>query len=67
MIPWIVMAAIAVPLVVLAFVASRRRTRESEGLAAEDPETAREIEREFAAAERYEDKWREEQRHSRPD
>ena len=67
MIPWIVMAVIAVPLVVVAFVAARRRTREAEGLDAEDPETTREIEREFAAAERYEEKWREEQRHSRPD
>ncbi len=58
MLPWLILALIAVPLVVVAFVASRRRTqagehpmgREAEGLTDE----------EVAEAESYEEKWREE-------
>jgi uncharacterized membrane protein len=62
-IPWIVMAVIVVPLVVFAFIASRRPTRKTEALAQEDPETARRTEQEFADAERYEEEWREARRH----
>lgn len=58
MIPWIIMAVVVVPLVVIAFVAMRRKTTVGEvreGSAAE----AR-AEQEFADAEAYQEKWREE-------
>jgi hypothetical protein len=54
------MALVAVPLVVIAFVASRRRTAASEHPASEDAEARARTEREFAEAEAYEAKWREE-------
>ena len=58
MIPWLIMALIAVPLVVAGFVASRRRKE-----AGEHPpgDPAQELtEREVAEAESYEAQWREE-------
>jgi hypothetical protein len=58
MIPWIIMAVIAVPLVVIAFVAARRRTIAGEHPAGEDAEARARIEEEFAAAEAYEAEWR---------
>jgi hypothetical protein len=56
-IPWIIIAVIAVPLVVVAFVAMRRNTAASE-LPASNDATAR-MEQEFAEAEAYESKWHE--------
>jgi hypothetical protein len=58
MIPWIIFAVVVVPLVVIAFVAARRKTAASE-LPADNAEQARE-EQEFAEAEAYDAKWREE-------
>jgi hypothetical protein len=63
MIPWIIMAVVVVPLAVLAFAASRRKTRKSEALAERDAVTARRTEQEFADAERFEEEWREANRH----
>ena len=60
MIPWIIFAVVVVPLVVVGFAASRRRTAAGEHPAGEDAQEQAEIEREFADAEAYEDKWREE-------
>ncbi len=59
MFPWILFALIAVPLVVIAFMASRRRTVAGEPLDPEAGEDRAEVEREFAAAEAYEAEWRE--------
>ena len=59
MIPWIIMAVVAVPLVVIAFVASRRRTIAGEHPANEDDRSRALTEQEFAAAEAYEAEWRE--------
>jgi len=59
MIPWIIMAVVAVPLVVIAFVATRRRTIAGEHPAGEDAQARARIEEEFAAAEAYEAEWRE--------
>lgn len=56
MFPWILFGLIAVPLVVIAFAASRRRTAAGEEV---DPEDQPEVEREFAEAEAYEAKWHE--------
>ena len=52
------MAVVAVPLVVLAFVVMRRKTAASELPASKDAEAR--TEQEFAEAEAYEAKWREE-------
>jgi hypothetical protein len=53
------MAVVAVPLVVIAFVASRRRTAAGEHPASEDARTKALTEQEFAEAEAYEAEWRE--------
>ena len=57
MIPWIIMAVVAVPLVVVAFVATRRRTATGEHTPGEGAEERARIEQEFAAAEAYEAEW----------
>jgi hypothetical protein len=57
MIPWLVIAVVAVPLVVVAFLAMRRNTAASELPATRDD--AARTEQEFAAAEAYEAKWHE--------
>lgn len=57
MIPWIIIAVVAVPLVVIAFMAMRRNTAASERTSNDaDGRT----EQEFADAEAYEAKWHEE-------
>jgi hypothetical protein len=58
MIPWIIMAVVAVPLVVIAFMAMRRKTAAGELLAGADAEA--QTEQEFAEADAYEARWREE-------
>ena len=59
MLPWIIIALVAVPLVVFGFVASRRRTAAGEHPAGEDAQARARTEQEFADAEAYEAKWRE--------
>ena len=59
MIPWLIFALVAVPLVVIAFVATRRRNSAAEHPASEDAQTEALTEEEFAEAEAYEAKWRE--------
>jgi hypothetical protein len=59
-IPWIVIALVAVPLVAGGFLATRRRTVASEHPSDEDAQARARTEREFAEAEAYEAKWREE-------
>jgi hypothetical protein len=58
--PWIIFALVAVPLVVVAFVATRRRKVASEHPASEDARERALTEQEFAEAEAFEAKWREE-------
>jgi hypothetical protein len=56
-IPWLIFALVAVPVLIVAFVATRRRTAATES----PPETAAEraeVEREFEAAEAYQAEWR---------
>ena len=57
MIPWIIFAVVVVPLVVIAFVAMRRKTAAGELL---DDDAQARAEQEFAEAEAYDAKWREE-------
>ena len=59
-IPWIVFALVAVPLVVVGFVATRRRKVAGEHPANEDAGARALTEQEFAEAEAYDAKWREE-------
>ena len=59
-IPWIVIALVAVPLVVVGFRATRRRTIAAEHPPSEDARARARTEQEFAEAEAYETKWREE-------
>jgi len=58
--PWIILALVAVPLVLVGFVATRRRTVAGEHPAGEDARERALTEQEFADAEAYEAKWREE-------
>ena len=60
MIPWIIIALVAVPLVVVGFVATRRRTVAGEHPASEDAQARARTEQEFAEAEAYQAKWHEE-------
>jgi uncharacterized membrane protein len=58
-IPWLILALVAVPLVVIGFMSLRRRTAAYEHPATEDAATRARTEREFAEAEAYEEQWRE--------
>ena len=58
MIPWIIVAVVVVPLVVVAFSLTRRATRAD--LSAESAESQARTEREFADAEDYGAEWHEE-------
>lgn len=60
MIPWLIFALVVVPLLVVGFVATRRKTAAGEDLASEDPQARARIEQEFADADVYDAKWREE-------
>jgi hypothetical protein len=57
-IPWIIIAVVAVPLVVVAFMATRRKTAPSE--LPPDADARARAEQDFAEAEAYEAKWHEE-------
>ena len=60
MIPWIIIAVVAVPLIVIAFLAMRRNTAAGELAAGDDADARALAEKEFAEAEAYEAKWHEE-------
>jgi flagellar basal body-associated protein FliL len=59
-IPWIIIAVVAVPLVVAGFLAMRRNTAATELAAGNDENAHAHTEQEFAEAEAYEAKWHEE-------
>jgi len=63
MIPWIIFAVVVVPLVVIAFLAMRRKTAAGELL---DDDAQVRAEQEFAEAEAYEAEWREEDKERSP-
>jgi hypothetical protein len=58
-IPWLIFAVVVVPLAVIGFAAARRRTAAGEHPATEDAQERALTEQEFAEAEAYEAKWRE--------
>lgn len=59
MIPWVILAVVAVPLVVVAFAMQRRRTQSGEQPVVADEATEARTDREFADAEAYEAEWHE--------
>jgi hypothetical protein len=59
-IPWIIIAVVAVPLVVIGYMAMRRNTAASELPADTDTNARARTEQEFADAEAYEATWHEE-------
>jgi hypothetical protein len=61
-IPWLIFAVIVVPLCVAAFARARTSARAVERLADADPSTRAATEAQFAEAEAYEERWREEHR-----
>ena len=64
MIPWLIFALVAVPLVVAAFAVARRRTVAGEHPASDDAQGTDLTEQELAAEEAYEAKWREKDKES---
>ena len=60
MIPWITIAVVAVPLVVIAFVAMRRNSAAGDLAASDDAQARARTEQEFADAAAFEAKWHEE-------
>jgi hypothetical protein len=59
--PVLIVAAVAVPILVLAFVAARRRNDAGEHPAGEGDAERLLVEREFEESERYQEEWRKEQ------
>jgi hypothetical protein len=60
--PWIILAVVAVPLLIIAFAAARRTKVAGEHPVPEDAATQARIEQEFADAEAYQEQWREEEK-----
>lgn len=61
MFPVLILAAIVIPLLVIAFLAMRRRTVAGEHPIAESAADREQTEQEFEDAERYQAEWREDQ------
>ena len=66
MLPWIILAAVAVPILIAAFAVSRRSTAAGEHPADETPAEQARIEQEFADAEAYQEQWRKEEHKEHP-
>ena len=65
MLPLVIIAAVAVPLLVIAFLAMRRSVQADEHPVTETDADRRRTEQEFEESERYQAEWREDQ-HRRP-
>jgi hypothetical protein len=57
-IPWLIFAAVLVPLCIVAFAALRRSGARRRDLVPDDEAARRRNEEEFAEAERYQEEWR---------
>jgi hypothetical protein len=64
--PWIIVAVVAVPVLVVAFAATRRKTQAVEHPVGETAADHERIEHEFEDAEAYQEKWREEEHKKHP-
>jgi type III secretory pathway component EscV len=60
--PVLIFVVVAIPLLVLAFRATRRSKEQGEHPVPEDAATTQRTEDEFAAAEEYQEQWREEEK-----
>jgi hypothetical protein len=67
MLPIVIIAAVAIPLLAIAFLAARRSTKAGEHPADETDAHRRLIEQEYEESERYQAQWREEHRNDPPD
>ena len=66
MLPWIILAVVAVPVLVVAFAATRRKTQAVEYPAGDTAAEHERIEHEFEDAEAFQEKWREEEHRKHP-
>jgi hypothetical protein len=66
-IPWIIFAVVAVPLVVIAFSKMRKKDEAGEHPAGQTEADQELIEKEFDESERYQEQWREEHRKEHDD
>ena len=62
LLPVIIIAVVAIPILIIAFRATQRSKQAGEHPLPEDDATRQEIEKEFAAAEAYQEQWREEEK-----
>jgi hypothetical protein len=63
MLPIVIIAAVAIPLLVIAFLAARRTDKEGEHPVAETDAHRQLVEQEYEESERYQAEWREEHKH----
>lgn len=63
MLPIVIIAAVAIPILVIAFLASRRSDKAGEHPAGETDAHRRLVEQEYEESERYQAEWREEHKH----
>jgi len=62
LLPVIIIVVVAIPVLIIAFRATQRTKQAGEHPVPEDDATRQEIEKEFAAAEAYQEQWREEEK-----
>ena len=62
LLPVIILVVVAIPILIIAFRATQRSKQAGEHPVPEDVAQRQEIEDEFAAAEAYQEKWREEEK-----
>jgi uncharacterized membrane protein len=67
LLPVVIIVVVAIPVLLLAFRAVTRSKAAGEHPAAEDPRAIERTEQEFAAAEAYQEQWREEEKKHQPD
>ena len=67
MLPVIIIVIVVIPILVLAFRATRRSKAVGEHPVPEDDRTKQRIEQEFAEAEAYQEQWREEEKKHQSD
>lgn len=65
MFPVLIFACVAIPLLVVGFLAFRRNSQKAEHPTGETAADRARTEREFEEAERYQEEWREEHKHDR--
>jgi hypothetical protein len=67
MLPIVIIAAVAIPLLAIAFFATRRSVKAGEHPAAETDAHRQLVEQEYEESERYQEQWRKEQHDHPPD